>query len=120
MRKYIIILFFVLGFINNRAHACTIFSCARNGETLACANEDDYTPFTRIWFNPRTKERYGSVCFGAPDMQVASAINEYGLFFDFAAASYDMSKLTRKKPYRGFLLWEVLGKCKTVKEALVI
>ena len=75
--------------IYNSANACTIFSCARNGEVFAAANEDDYTPFTRIWFNPATKERYGSVCFGAPDMQVASAVNEYGLFIDFAQAEYN-------------------------------
>jgi hypothetical protein len=47
-------------------------------------------------------------------------MNEYGLFFDFAAATYDLSKLHLKNPYRGFLMWEVLGKCKTVSEALAI
>lgn len=100
--------------------ACTIFSCARAGEVLVAANEDDNTPFTRIWYNPATKDRYGSVCFGAPDMQVASAMNEYGLFFDYAAASYDINKLKLTNPFNGFLMWEVLGKCKNVKEALAI
>ncbi|WP_316822619.1 hypothetical protein [Pedobacter gandavensis] len=100
--------------------ACTIFSCARAGEVLVAANEDDSTPFTRIWYNPATKDRYGSVCFGAPDMQVASAMNEYGLFFDFAADNYDLNKLKLDHPFDGFLMWEVLGKCKNVKEALNI
>lgn len=95
-------------FTTHLANACTIFSCARNGKVFAAANEDDYTPFTWVWYNPPTKDRYGSVCFGAPDMQVAAAMNEYGLFFDAAAASYDLNKLNQKNPYKGFLLWEVV------------
>lgn len=118
--RYFFALFFCLLFLSNEINACTIFSCARKGEVFAAANEDDYTPFTRIWFNPGTTDRYGSVCFGGPDMQVASAMNEHGLFFDFAAASYDISTLNQTNPYPGFLMWDVLGKCKTVKEALVI
>lgn len=118
--KYYFILVALLCFGSSNSNACTIFSCARNGEVFVAANEDDYTPFTRIWYNPRTKDRYGSVCFGGPDMQVASAMNEYGLYFDFAAASYDLGKLNQKNFYQGFLMWDVLGKCKDVKEALEI
>lgn len=100
--------------------ACTIISCSRDGKVFAAANEDDTTPFTRIWYNPATKDRYASVCFGAPDMQVAAAMNEHGLFYDYAAAVYDLDKLNLTNPYQGDLMWEVLGKCKTVKEAMVI
>jgi hypothetical protein len=103
----------------NPIKACTIFSCSRAGEVFAAANEDDMTPFTRIWYNPASKDRYGSISFGAPDMQTAAAMNEYGLFYDFAAANYDLSKLNLKNPYQGDLMWEILGKCKTVKEAMV-
>ncbi|AZA79977.1 hypothetical protein EG347_22055 [Chryseobacterium sp. G0186] len=78
------------------------------------------TPFTRVWYNPSTTDRYASVCFGAPDMQVAAAMNEHGLFFDYAAANYDLSKLNLTNPYPGDIMWEVLGKCKTVKEAIVL
>lgn len=119
-KKQIIFTIYLFAFSTSLSNACTIFSYAKGGEVFAAANEDDYTPFIRIWFNPRTKERYGSVCFGAPDMQVASAMNEYGLFFDFAAASFDPSKLKSKNPYSGFLMWDVLGKCRNVKEALEI
>jgi hypothetical protein len=119
-KKHGFILVAWMWLITNHSSACTIFSCARKGEAFAAANEDDYTPFTRVWYNPRTQDRYGSVCFGGPDMQVASAMNEYGLFFDFAAASYDPGKLKLKNPYDGFLMWDVLGKCKNVKEALEI
>ena len=99
--------------------ACTILSAAMNGEVYAAANEDDYTPFTRIWYNPGSKERYGSVCFGAPDMQVAAAMNEYGLFYDYTAQySIDPSNYQLKNPYMGDVFFEILGKCKTVAEAL--
>ncbi|MEI3791879.1 MULTISPECIES: hypothetical protein [unclassified Chryseobacterium] len=120
MQKIFLLVFSLLLYNINTVKACTIFSCSRGGETFAAANEDDVTPFTRIWYNPATKDRYGSVSFGAPDMQAAAAMNEYGLFYDFAAANYDLSKLNLKNPYKGDLMWEILGKCKTVKEAMVI
>lgn len=121
MQKHFLLLLVSLLFYSiNTIKACTIFSCSRGGETFAAANEDDTTPFTRIWFNPATKDRYGSVCFGAPDMQVAAAMNEYGLFFDYTAANYDLSKLNLTNPHPGDMMWEILGKCKNVKEAIVI
>ncbi len=120
LRKWVFVLVLLWCLVTSQSKACTIFSCARKGEVFAAANEDDYTPFTRVWYNPRTKDHYGSVCFGGSDMQVASAMNEYGLFFDFAAASYDLGNLKQKNPYQGFLMWDVLGKCKNVKEALEI
>lgn len=119
-KKILLVLISILFLGVNTTKACTIFSCSRGGEVFAAANEDDTTPFTRIWYNPATKDRYGSVCFGGPDMQVASAMNEHGLFLDFAAANYDISKLKQLNPYKGFLMWEVLGKCKNVKEAIAI
>ena len=109
----ILLIFYQSGF------ACTIFSWATNGEAFAAANEDDYTPFTRIWFNPPTKERFGSVCFGAPDLQIAAAMNEYGLFYDYTAQyRMDVSNMSFKNPYQGDLFFEIIGRCKTVSEAL--
>jgi len=119
-KKILLLLISLVSYNLNMVKACTIFSCSRGGETFVAANEDDMTPFTRIWYNPATNDRYGSVSFGAPDMQAAAAMNEYGLFYDFAAANYDLSKLTLKNPYKGDLMWEILGKCKTVKEAMVL
>lgn len=110
----------ILIYSSGTARACTIFSCSRAEAVFAAANEDDMTPFTRIWFNPATKDRYASVCFGAPDMQIAAVMNEHGLFFDYAAANYDLSKLNLTNPYKSDIMWEVLGKCKNVKEAMVI
>lgn len=119
-KHFLLILISLVSSGINSVKACTIFSCSRGGETFVAANEDDMTPFTRIWYNPATKDRYGSISFGAPDMQSASAMNEYGLFYDFAAANYDLSKLALKNPYKGDLMWEILGKCKNVKEAMVL
>lgn len=106
-------------FVEYSVKACTIVSCSLHGEVFAAANEDDFTPFSRIWFNPRTPKRYGSVCFGAPDLQVGAAMNEYGLFYDFTAQyGIDLTKFDLKHPYNGDVMFELLGKCKTVKEAL--
>jgi len=104
---------------SNIACACTVISCAKHGEVFAASNEDDYTPFMRMWLNPPTKARYGSVCFGAPDLQIAAAMNEYGLFYDYTAQyGIDPKKYNLKNPYPGDLMFEILGKCKTVKEAM--
>ncbi|TZF95109.1 hypothetical protein FW781_14530 [Chryseobacterium panacisoli] len=120
MQKILLIIIGILLYNINSIKACTIFSCSRGEEVFVAANEDDTTPFTRIWYNPATKDRYASVCFGAPDMQIAAAMNEHGLFFDYAAANYDLSKLNLTNPYKSDIMWEVLGKCKNVKEAMVI
>jgi hypothetical protein len=90
-----------------------------NGEVLAGGNEDYDNPFIRMWFNPPTSDRYGSVCFGFPDLQPQAAMNEHGLFFDFTAQEgIDPSKLNLKNPYYGDLTFEILGKCKNVGEVL--
>jgi hypothetical protein len=99
--------------------ACTIISASMNGEVLAGGNEDYDNPFIRMWFNPRTADRYGSVCFGFPDLQPQAAMNEHGLFFDFTAQEgIDPSKLNLKNPYYGDLTFEILGKCKNIEEVL--
>lgn len=72
-----------------------------------------------MWFNPPAKDRYGSVCFGHPDLQVQAAMNEHGLFVDFTAQNdIDPSKLKLKNPFYGDLFFEILAKCKNVEEAL--
>lgn len=112
-------LFLFILLLGRSSIACTIVSCSLHGEVFAAANEDDVTPFSRIWFNPRTSERYGSVCFGAPDLQIGAAMNEYGLFYDFTAQyGIDPSKFDLKHPYNGDVMFELIGKCKTVDEAL--
>ena len=90
-----------------------------NGEVLAGGNEDYENPFVKVWFNPATKDRYGSVCFGFPDLQAQQAMNEHGLFFDFTAQDgIDPSKLNLKNPYNGDLFFDILGGCKNIEEVL--
>jgi hypothetical protein len=100
---------------------CTIVSCARSGQVFAAGNEDDYlsTLYARVWFNPATGGRCGTVCFGLPDLQAQAIMNEHGLFVDFTAQyGIDPSKLNLQHPYYGDLFFEMLGTCKNVKEAL--
>jgi hypothetical protein len=120
MKKTFLIFAFLLLFADT-GFCCTIVSCSRNGKVFAAANEDDYasTLYSRVWFNPPTKERYGTVCFGLPDLQAQAIMNEYGLYVDFTAQyGIDPAKFNIKHPYYGDLFFEMLGKCKTVKEAL--
>jgi hypothetical protein len=120
MKKTVLIIAFSL-LCFEAGFCCTVVSCSRKGKVFAAANEDDYTStlYSRIWFNPATNDRYGTVCFGLPDLQSQAIMNEYGLFVDFTAQSgIDPAKFNLKHPYYGDLFFEILGKCKTVKEAL--
>jgi penicillin V acylase-like amidase (Ntn superfamily) len=119
MKKLLLFALMIASILSQNIYACTVISYALNGEVYAAANEDDYMGFARIWFNPKTAERYGSVCFGLPDLQAQAAMNEYGLFYDFTAQNIDPAKYSPKNLYQGDLFFEILGKCKTVKEALV-
>lgn len=68
-----------------------------------------------MWFIPATKERYGAVYFGKNDMQTQAGMNEYGLFFDFAA----IPLIELKNQEIDFLgMTEVLATCKSIDEAL--
>ena len=118
MKRILLFTLIVVGMFAQKICACTVISFALKGEVFAAANEDDYMGFARIWFNPKTAERYGSVCFGLPDLQAQAAMNEYGLFYDFTAQNIDLTKYQFKNIYKGDLFFEILGKCKTVKEAL--
>ncbi|MFL9483836.1 carcinine hydrolase/isopenicillin-N N-acyltransferase family protein [Chitinophagaceae bacterium LWZ2-11] len=115
------LVFIFIFFFASTSFCCTIVSCSRNGKAFAAANEDDYisTLYARIWFNPPTKDRYGTVCFGLSDLQAQAIMNEYGLFVDCTAQNtIDPAKVNLKNPYLGDLLFEILGKCKNVKEAI--
>ena len=119
MKKILLFVFMVSSILFQNVYACTVISYALKGEVYAAANEDDYMGFARIWFNPKTPDRYGSVCFGLPDLQAQAAMNEYGLFYDFTAQNIDPAQFHPKNIYQGDLFFEILGKCKTVPEAMV-
>jgi len=120
MKTKLLLIIILLMLTGQVTFSCTVISCSLKGEVFAAANEDDYMGFARMWFNPRTAERYGSVCFGLPDLQAQAAMNEYGLFYDFTAQNIDPSRYHLKNTFKGDLFFEILGKCKTVSEALKV
>ncbi|WP_316827953.1 hypothetical protein [Pedobacter miscanthi] len=119
MKKLLLFALMVCSLLSQNIYACTVISYALKGEVYSAANEDDYMGFARVWFNPKTADRYGSVCFGLPDLQAQAAMNEYGLFYDFTAQNIDPAQFHPKNIYQGDFFFEILGKCKTVKEAMV-
>lgn len=103
--------------VQQSVYACSIFTCSKSGQVLVGANEDEYTSFHNMWFVPATKERYGAVYFGKNDMQTQAGMNEYGLFFDFAA----IPQIEIKNQEIDFLgMTEVLATCKNIEEALAL
>lgn len=99
--------------------ACTIFSAAMNGKVLAAGNEDWSDPFSKLWISEKTSDRYGMINLGHSDYQIQTAINEHGLFFDFAAMpKAEGRNLAGKPKLKSGLFTEILAKCKNVKEAL--
>lgn len=119
MKKILLFALILSCILSQNIDACTVISYALKGEVYAAANEDDYMGFARVWFNPKTTDRYGSVCFGLPDLQAQAAMNEHGLFYDFTAQNIDPAQFRPKNVYQGDLFFEILGKCKTVPEAMV-
>jgi len=101
MKKIITLAVIAISILFKSSQACTVISCALKGKVFAAANKDDYMGFARMWFNPKTAESYGSVCFGLPDLQAQPAMNEYGLFYDFTAQNIDPAKYRPKNIYKG-------------------
>ena len=118
MKKTVSLLLLFIGILSHQqVDACSIFSCSRNGQVLAGANEDDYTSFHYMWFVPATDKSYGAVFFGQNNMQTQAGMNEYGLFFDYAA----IPRIEAKDRKIDFISTaEILATCKTVEEALVV
>lgn len=116
--KYIIFTFILSTSFN--ANACTIFCSAHNGKVLAAGNEDWSDPFTKMWITERTTDSNGIINIGHSDYQVQLAVNEHGLFFDFAAIPHtkDLNQKDKTK-HKGNIFIEILSKCSNLEEALV-
>ncbi|WP_400075670.1 effector binding domain-containing protein [Winogradskyella sp. R77965] len=103
----------------NKVYACSIFCAAKHGEVLAAGNEDWSDPFTKLWTSPSTEDRYGSINIGHSNYQIQTAINEHGLFFDFAyIPEVEGKNMAGKAKLDANLFSSILAKCKTVDEAL--
>ncbi len=112
----VIIVFFLSA---HKLHACSIFCAVKKGEVLAAGNEDWSDPFSKIWIRPASAGNYGSINLGHSDYQIQAAINEHGLFFDFAyIPKVEGKNNINKTRFDGNLFSEILDHCKTVNEAL--
>ena len=111
-------------FLVAHSPACTIMLIAKNGKVLAGANEDDDNVAELanhyVRFSPPKPGALGYVSFGYARNPLSdeSAMNEAGLFYDFAVT--DEQLVTRLGlPKSNFAtINSMLTKCKTVDEAL--
>jgi hypothetical protein len=81
-------LFFILAFsafffFHTMAMACTAFMMAEGDVVLVGNNEDSKIPYTRVWFIPAEKDRFGRVYFGYDNWYPQGGMNDQGLFFDY-------------------------------------
>ncbi len=104
---------------------CTIIYAADTTTALAGNNEDWTNPFPIVWFQPAKDGKFGYMCFGFqsgwPRMegyQSEGAMNEKGLFYDFATT--DEVKVPRdpNKPDSWGLSGKMIMECSTVDEAI--
>jgi tetratricopeptide (TPR) repeat protein len=104
---------------------CTIIY-ASDGKTALAGNNEDYTnPFPIVWFQPAKDGKFGYMCFGYQSgwprmegLQWEGAVNEKGLFYDFATT--DEVKVPRDpdKPDSWGLSGKMITECSTVDEAI--
>lgn len=127
--KKIITLLFTVCF--SSSFACTIF-IANDGKNVWIGNNEDDSPNKnyRLWYNPSKAFNengyiiWASLLKGAAekysDRFPEGGINEYGLFIDAAALPERIfiKKDSSKKDWRGYVIKDVLKKCKTVQETL--
>jgi tetratricopeptide (TPR) repeat protein len=114
---------FVTG-LDSKQH-CTIIY-ASDGKTAFAGNNEDWTnPFPIIWFQPAKDGKLGYMCFGFqsgwPKMEGfewEGAVNEKGLFYDFASTEEVKVPRDPNKPDYWGLTGKIMEECSTVDEAL--
>ena len=129
---YTLIVLMSLGLIQ-QVLACTIFIANDNKNIWVGNNEDDSPNKNyRLWFVPSAaKEENGYIIWAGILKGLAEKIsnrfpeggmNEYGLFIDAAALPEKIliQKDPSKKDWKGYVIKDVLKKCKTVQEALLL
>ena len=121
-----------LGLIQ-QVFSCTIFIANDNNNIWVGNNEDDNPDKNyRLWFVPSvTKEENSYIIWAAilkgwaekmSNKFPEGGMNEYGLFIDAAALPEKIiiKKDASKKDWKGYVIKDVLKKCKTVQEALLL
>jgi hypothetical protein len=101
------------------AYSCTAFMMT-DGEVVLVGNNEDYkVPYTRVWFVPPEKERYGRVYFGFDDWSPQGGMNDQGLFFDFFSVKKAEVKGSVGKPkFPGPMIDTMMAKYATVENVI--
>ena len=109
----------VVFYFNPSAYACTAFMMSDGKKVLVGNNEDNKIPYTRVWFVPGEKKRYGRVYFGYDNWSPQGGMNDQGLFFDFFTTKKQQTGLSKGKPkFPGPMIDTMMAECATVEEVL--
>jgi hypothetical protein len=101
------------------AYACTAFMMTDGKNVLVGNNEDSKIPYTRVWFIPAEKGRFGRVYFGYDNWSPQGGMNDQGLFFDYFSVKKLEIKQSREKPqFPGPPTDTMMAKCATVEDVL--
>ncbi|NIM58420.1 MAG: tetratricopeptide repeat protein [Candidatus Aminicenantes bacterium] len=118
-------IFIMLIGIIDEGFSCTVFTASTNRVVLFGNNEDTFSPFTRIWFLPAEKGKYGRIYFGIEQLgciHPQGGVNDRGLAFDILAApSKQAEGPLQKEQYidtYSNLIVKVMEECATVSEAV--
>jgi len=121
MKKFPLILIMILFIANSGIFTCTVFYYSNNKIILAGNNEDWKDPFTKIWFIPAEKNKYGRIYIGFKEGGYQGGMNDQGLFFDgLATAALKVRLSVDKEKFKGDLVAKVMAECATVEEVLKI
>ncbi len=106
---------------------CTIIY-AYNGRTVLAGNNEDWiNPFPIIWFQPAKDGKFGYMGFGfqsgwpkMEDYQWEGAVNEKGLFYDYATTEEVKVPRDPNKSDCWWLSGKIIEECSTVDEAIQV
>ncbi len=117
----IVVLILIAIFQFETVFPCSMYKITVDGKTMVGNNEDSWGQDSKIWFVPRTEDKFGMVCVGYarkhpnPD----GAMNEYGLVFD-AFTMYRKPNIPEKDPNKKDFAYshvlKIMQQCKTVDE----
>jgi len=104
---------------NPSVQACTGFMMTDGKVVLVGNNEDSKIPFTRVWFIPAEKNRFGRVYFGYDNWSPQGGMNDQGLFFDYFSVPWLGIKQSEEKPrFTGPFTDTMMADCATVGDVL--